>query len=120
MIVICGDNMNLHEKKCIPCDGGIPPLNDKEIQNYISEIDADWEVINNHHLQRKWDFSDFQNALNFVNLTGSICEEEGHHANYELGWGFVKILIWTHKINGLTSSDFILASKFDEVENNDS
>ena len=59
---------------------------------------------------------DFLSALKFVNKTGEICEEEGHHANYELGWGFVKISIWTHKINGLTSSDFVLAAKFDQLK----
>lgn len=116
MIVIYGDNMSLHEKKCIPCEGGIPPLNNEEINIYLSEVDDDWKVINSHHLERKWEFIDFQTALDFVNKTGAICEEEGHHANYELGWGFVKILIWTHKIDGLAYSDFILASKFDKVE----
>ena len=120
MIVICGDNMNLQERTCIPCEGGIPPLNRVEINNHLSEISNDWQVINNNYIQRKWLFSNFQKSLDFVNLTGEICEQENHHANYELGWGFVKIMIWTHKINGLTISDFILAAKFDEVECNDS
>ncbi len=114
-IAIYGDNMGLFEKKCIPCEGGIPPLVKEQIEAIISEINADWKVIDNHHLERTWKFDDFENALNFVNQTGEICETEGHHANYEFGWGEVKILIWTHKIDGLTDSDFILASKIDRI-----
>ena len=118
-IAIYGDNMKLYEKKCIPCEGGIPPLNKDEIKDHISEIDGDWEIIENHHLQRIWEFNNFRNALDFVNITGEICEEENHHVNYEFGWGFVKVLIWTHKIDGLSISDFILAAKFDEATKND-
>ena len=107
--------MELHEKKCIPCEGGIPPMEEDEINQFLKEIDSNWNVVNHHHLERTWNFEDFVNALKFVNKTGEICEEEGHHANYELGWGFVKIIIWTHKIDGLTSSDFVLAAKFDQL-----
>ncbi len=116
MTIIYGDNMALHENKCVPCDGGIPPMEEGEITEFMDEINDNWVVINNHHLEREWKFDDFVAALRFVNTTGQICEEEGHHANYELGWGFVKIIIWTHKIDGLTSSDFVLAAKFDQVE----
>ncbi len=116
MIVICGDNMNLHEEKCVPCMGGVSPMNEDEIEELVSEVNINWKVIKNHHLERKWEFDDFEKALKFVNDTGEICENEGHHANYEFGWGQVKILIWTHKIDGLTNSDFILAAKIDQVE----
>ena len=107
--------MDLHKKKCLPCEGGIPPMEEDEINQFLKEIDGRWKSIDNHHLERTWEFEDFENALNFVNKTGQICEKEGHHANYELGWGFVKIIIWTHKIDGLTSSDFVLAAKFDQL-----
>ena len=116
MTIIYGDNMALHEKKCVPCEGGIPPMGKSEIVEFLNEINDNWIVINNHHLEREWQFDDFKTALRFVNITGQICEEEGHHANYELSWGYVKIIIWTHKIDGLTSSDFVLAAKFDQVE----
>ena len=116
MTTIYGVSMALHEKKCTPCKGGIPPMREDEIKLFLREINKEWSVINNHHLERSWEFADFLSALKFVNKTGEICEEEGHHANYELGWGFVKITIWTHKINGLTSSDFVLASKFDQLK----
>ena len=91
-------------------------MDEVEIAEFLNEINEEWAAINNHHLERRWQFDDFETALRFVNITGQICEEEGHHANYELGWGYVKIIIWTHKIDGLTSSDFVLAAKFDQVE----
>tara|TARA_B100001113_G_C21033456_1_gene589060 strand:- start:422 stop:769 length:348 start_codon:yes stop_codon:yes gene_type:complete len=115
MIAIYGDNMTLFKKKCIPCEGGIPPLNDDQINNLIPEINSGWEVINSHHLKREFKFDNFKDALEYVNLVGELCEFSGHHANFELGWGFVIILIWTHKIDGLTDSDFILASKIDQL-----
>jgi 4a-hydroxytetrahydrobiopterin dehydratase len=114
MTVIYGDNMELHKKKCIPCEGNTPPLEPEKIDNLMLEIDGSWEVLNYHHLKREFQFEDFQKALDFVNIVGEICENSGHHANFELGWGFVIVLIWTHKIDGLTESDFILASIIDQ------
>ena len=108
--------LSLHEKKCIPCEGGVPPLNSKEIEPLISQLGDDWEVVEQHHLQRTWGFEDFATALQFVNDAGEICEQEFHHADFELGWGRVKVMIWTHKIDGLTESDFILASKMDQLQ----
>ena len=116
MIVICGDKMGLHESKCVPCEGGIPPMKELEINEFLSELNSNWVVVDNKRLEREWEFENFVHALDFVNKTGEICEEEGHHANYEFGWGKVKVLIWTHKIDGLTKSDFVLAAKFDKVE----
>ncbi|RAH15736.1 MAG: 4a-hydroxytetrahydrobiopterin dehydratase [Methanobacteriota archaeon] len=107
--------MGLFEKKCIPCQGGIPPLNEDQINDYLPQINENWEVIKLHHLRREFKFDDFQKALDFVNLAGDICEKSGHHANFEFGWGFVNVLIWTHKIDGLVESDFILASKIDQL-----
>ena len=115
MTVICGVSMKLFKKKCKPCEGNIPPLNEVRINSLISEINDNWQVIDFHHLKRELKFDDFQKALDFVNLVGEICEISGHHANFEFGWGFVIILIWTHKIDGLTESDFILASKIDQL-----
>ena len=87
----------------------------QEAEEMKSRVDADWDVIDGHHLARVWTFRDFESALDFVNAAGAICEQQGHHADFEFGWGRVKALIWTHKIDGLTESDFILAAKFDDI-----
>ena len=116
MILTCGvDNVSLDEKKCIPCQGGIPPLSIDEIQPYMAQIHDDWTLVADHHIERIFSFSDFKNALDFVNHAAEICETENHHADFELGWGRVKIMIWTHKIDGLHESDFILAAKIDKI-----
>ena len=84
-------------------------------EEMIRQIHSDWKLIDTHHIERFWIFPDFESALLFVNAAGAICEEQNHHADFELGWGRVKAMIWTHKINGLTESDFFLAAKFDEI-----
>ncbi|MAR42094.1 MAG: pterin-4-alpha-carbinolamine dehydratase [Euryarchaeota archaeon] len=98
------------------CEGGQPPLTDDQISRLMPGLGENWEVVEGHHLQKEWSFPDFSSALEFVNLAGEICEDEGHHADFELGWGRVKASIWTHKIDGLTESDFFLAAKFDRIE----
>ena len=113
---MCGikmDDSELASKICIPCQGGVPPLSQNEMEKLITKLNPQWEIIDNHHLQREWKFKDFKEALEFTNITGSICEEQNHHADFELGWGRVNIKIFTHKIDGLVESDFILAAKFD-------
>ena len=116
MIRIYGvENLSLKEKTCIPCQGGIPPLTIEEIKPFMVQINDDWKLIADHHIERVFTFPDFQTALDFVNSAGEICEKEDHHADFELSWGRVKIMIWTHKINGLTESDFVLAAKFDRI-----
>jgi|TARA_A100001037_G_scaffold56281_1_gene48447 4a-hydroxytetrahydrobiopterin dehydratase len=104
----------LEGKECVPCQGGTPPLAEDQISNLLSEIDEGWSAIDNHHISREWEFPDFETALAFTNKLGAICEEQNHHADFELGWGRVQAVIFTHKIDGLTESDFILASKFDQ------
>ena len=116
MILTFGDErLALHEKKCIPCQGGIPPLTLQEIKPYMDQIHSDWILIADHHIERVFSFDDFKNALDFVNEAGEICEQENHHADFELSWGRVKIMIWTHKIDGLNEADFILAAKIDNI-----
>ena len=89
---------------------------DREKANQmLNLVNNDWNLVESHHIERVWTFTNFENALEFVNEAGIICEEQNHHADFELGWGRVKAMIWTHKINGLTESDFILAAKFDEI-----
>ena len=116
MTLIFGvETLDLHQKKCIPCQGGIPPLTALEIEPYIRQIHDDWKLIADHHIERVFSFNDFKSALEFVNQAGGICEEEDHHADFELSWGRVKIMIWTHKIDGLNEADFILAAKIDNI-----
>lgn len=110
-----GETLDLHQKKCIPCQGGVPPLTPSEIEPYMGQIHDDWKLIADHHIERVFSFKDFNSALEFVNKSGDICEEEGHHADFELSWGRVKIMIWTHKIDGLNEADFILAAKIDNI-----
>jgi len=107
----------LARKTCTPCKGGVPPLSDSEIEKLLEELDG-WSVLEkneSHHLVKELTFPDFIQALAAVNRIGSLAEEQGHHPDLHLAWGRVRVEIWTHKINGLTESDFILAAKIDEV-----
>jgi len=106
----------LSEKSCVPCKGGVPPLKEEEIIPLKKEV-SNWNVIENHHIEREFKFSNFKEALDFTNRIGEIAESEGHHPDIYLSWGKVKAKIWTHKINGLTESDFILAAKFNKEHN---
>ena len=117
-IVTCGvEKMGgLENRECVPCMGGVPPLKEEVAVNLLEQIDENWSIIDNRHIERTWSFEDFVGALEFVNSAGEICEIEGHHADFEFGWGRVKVIIWTHKINGLTESDFILAAKLDRLD----
>ncbi len=117
--IIClgGESLdNLSDMECIPCKGGVPPLSEEESGAFLSQIHEDWEVVENHHLTRTWTFPDFASALKFTNQLGEICEQQNHHADFELGWGRVVSVIYTHKIDGLTESDFVLAAKFDTIQ----
>ena len=102
-------------KRCEPCEGGVPPLDEEEQSALIAQLADGWIIIEGHHLEREWSFPDFVSALEFTNSAGAICEEQGHHADFEVGWGRAKAMIWTHKIDGQTESDFVLAAKFDEI-----
>src|SRR5262249_53922984 len=107
--------MSLAEKRCVPCRGGVPPLTADQIRPLAVQV-KDWKGPNNHHLEKEFKFPDFRTALDFTNKIGSIAEEEGHHPDIYLSWGKVGVKIWTHKIDGLTESDFILAAKIDNIE----
>jgi 4a-hydroxytetrahydrobiopterin dehydratase len=106
--------MPLADKECVPCKGGVPALRGAMLETLKSELPG-WEVVNEHHLHKAYAFPDFKTALAFVNRAGAIAEEQGHHPDLLLGWGKVEITIFTHKIDGLTESDFILAAKFDRI-----
>lgn len=104
----------LAEKSCIPCRGGVPPLGPEQILSLHAET-PEWSVIDQHHLRREFRFPDFATALGFVNQIGEVAETEGHHPDIELAWGRVALTVWTHKINGLTESDFVFAAKVDQI-----
>ncbi|MGA8102240.1 MAG: 4a-hydroxytetrahydrobiopterin dehydratase [Candidatus Acidiferrales bacterium] len=104
----------LARKNCVPCRGGVPPLQGPELAALAMQV-PEWRVVNNHHINRTFAFPDFKAALAFVNRVGVIAEQEGHHPDIFLTWGKAEITSYTHKIDGLTESDFILAAKIDTV-----
>jgi 4a-hydroxytetrahydrobiopterin dehydratase len=106
--------MSLADKTCVPCRGGVAPLKGDALRALKTEL-PDWEVIGEHHLHKVFRFPDFQKALDFVNRAGAIAEEQSHHPDILLAWGKAEVTIFTHKIDGLTESDFVLAAKVDRV-----
>ena len=106
---------DLAKQRCVPCHGGVPPLQAEERARLLRELDEGWEIVNGHHLRKAYAFPDFVSALAFTNRVGGVAEREGHHPDIALGWGRVELTIWTHAIDGLTESDFILAAKADEA-----
>lgn len=101
-------------KQCIPCKGGVSPLKGEELERLNLQVE-EWDVVNEHHLSKTFKFLNFVNALEFVNKVGRVAEEQGHHPNIFLAWGMVRIEIWTHKIDGLTESDFIIAARINKI-----
>ena len=107
--------MNLAEKTCVSCHGGVPPLTAEQIAQLLPQV-VGWTAVDNHHLVKDHRFRNFREALEFVDAVGAIADDQNHHPDIYLAWGKVKIEIWTHKINGLTESDFIFAAKVDQIE----
>ena len=110
----------LHKKKCIPCKGNIPPFDMKEIHKYLKKING-WEVKNKNNsyfLEKNYKFKNFKISQLFVNEVGKIAETESHHPDIHFGWGYAQVIIFTHAIKGLAESDFILASKIDQIKIN--
>jgi 4a-hydroxytetrahydrobiopterin dehydratase len=108
--------MKLNQKKCLPCRGDVPPFSREQIDEYLKYL-TDWKALVNEkkgfYLSRVYSFSNFEQSLSFINKVSNIAEEENHHPDLKFGWGYAEVNIFTHKINGLTLSDFILASKID-------
>ena len=109
---------DLSEKKCVPCEGGIPSFDLTEIHKYLKKVDG-WDVkqdeSNNFYLIKEFKFENFIKSQSFINKVGEIAENEGHHPDIWFGWGYAKIKIQTHAINGLHESDFVLAAKIDRI-----
>lgn len=105
---------DLASKTCVPCRGGVPALKGQELQELLRQV-PEWKQVNEHHLTRTYTFPDFVTALELVDRIGAVAEEQGHHPDILLTWGKVEVTIWTHKIDGLTESDFILAAKIEKL-----
>src|ERR1035441_8119610 len=105
----------LAEKQCVPCNGGMPPLTGDELAKLAGELGGGWQVVAEHQLEKEYKFKDFREALAFTNKVGALAEAQGHHPDIYLTWGKVKLTIWTHKIDGLTESDFVMAAKADKL-----
>ena len=106
---------DLAQKECVPCKGGAPPLKGGELAQLSGQLAAGWHVVNEHHLEREFKFPDFRQALAFTNRVGQLAESQNHHPDIYLAWGKVKLGLWTHKIDGLTESDFVFAAKVDQL-----
>jgi 4a-hydroxytetrahydrobiopterin dehydratase len=106
---------DLAQKQCVACKGGVPPLAGGELASLAQQLKAGWQVVNEHHLEREFKFPNFREALQFTNRVGELAAAQNHHPDIYLAWGQVKLTLWTHKIDGLTESDFIFAAKVDQL-----
>lgn len=104
----------LADKSCISCRGDVPPLEGAELEELHRQV-PEWDLVEGHHLRRGFRFKNFRAALDFVNQVGEIAEEQGHHPDIDFGWGRAEVRAYTHKIDGLTESDFIFAAKVDRL-----
>ncbi|MFL6335646.1 MAG: 4a-hydroxytetrahydrobiopterin dehydratase [Pyrinomonadaceae bacterium] len=103
---------SLTSKHCVPCHGGVPRLEGEEVESLLAQLEG-WQSVDEHHLLKEYKFANFADALDFVNRVGRVAEGEGHHPDIEFGWGYARLKIYTHAIDGLSESDFILAARLD-------
>jgi 4a-hydroxytetrahydrobiopterin dehydratase len=106
---------DLAKKECVPCKGGVPPLKGSALTDLLAALGGGWQAIGEHHLEKEFKFKNFREALDFTNRIGELAESVNHHPDIYLAWGKVRLTIWTHKIDGLTESDFILAAKTEQL-----
>src|SRR6266850_878797 len=106
---------DLAQKDCIPCKGGVPPLKGEQLQKLQQQLGAGWRVVQEHHLEKEYPFKNFRDALAYTNRVGELAEKHNHHPDIYLSCGKVKITLWTHKIDGLTESDFVMAAKIEQL-----
>jgi 4a-hydroxytetrahydrobiopterin dehydratase len=107
--------MSLADKPCVPCRGGVPPMERSRAEAMLAELEPGWQLNTEGHLERVYPFKNFVQSLEFANKVGAIAEKEGHHPDLHVAWGKCKVEIWTHKIKGLTESDFYMAAKVDRA-----
>ncbi len=110
-----GSGSRLAAQECVPCKGGVPPLEGAALDSLAAELGNDWQVVDGHHLEKEYGFPNFREALDFTGRVGEMAEEQSHHPDIFLTWGKVRVTIWTHKIDGLTESDFVFAAKADAL-----
>lgn len=106
---------DLRKKKCVPCTAEMTALKGKELEPLYLQLGEGWQIIEEHHLTKTFAFKTFKQALVFANAVGQIADEENHHPDLYVSWGKLVVKIWTHHIDGLSESDFILAAKI-EIE----
>ncbi len=102
---------DLADQECLPCKGGVSPLKGEKLQTLLEKLGNGWQVIQEHHLEKEFHFKNFREALSFVNYVGELAESVNHHPDLYLAWGLVRVTLWTHKIAGLSESDFVFAAK---------
>ncbi len=108
--------IDLTQKKCIPCEGGTPPMAHQQVQQYCTLVSVEWQVVeNDKKIRRTFKFKNFKEALAFANQVGEIAEAEGHHPDLVVAWGRVEVTLWTHAVGGLSENDFIMAAKIDAL-----
>jgi 4a-hydroxytetrahydrobiopterin dehydratase len=105
----------LADRACIPCRGGVPPLADDVAERLLGQLHGQWAINTDGHLAVRYEFRDFLTAMAFANVIGEIAEAEQHHPDVTIRWGACEVEIWTHKIDGLTESDFVLAAKIERA-----
>jgi len=110
------EDVDLSKKKCIPCSGKTAPLKGQSAAKLFRQLAPGWRIVDEHHLEKECRFPNFRDALAFTNVVGELAEQEGHHPDIFLSYGKVVIQLWTHKIQGLSESDFIFAAKCDKLK----
>jgi 4a-hydroxytetrahydrobiopterin dehydratase len=109
------ESCSLADRECVPCKGGVPPLKGEELEALKVQLGGGWEVVKERQLEKTFSFKDFRQALDFTNRVGELAESVGHHPDIRLSWGKVKLVVWTHKIGGLSEADFVFAAKSDRL-----
>ena len=107
--------MELSDKKCVPCEGGVPKMKPEEIKEYNARLNTPWEVLEDMKIRRTFKFDNFKETMKFVNQIADLAEEEGHHPAMHVFYGKVEVEFWTHAIMGLSENDFIMAAKIEEL-----
>ncbi len=110
------NSSDLASMECVPCHGGVDPLKGEKLEQMAGRLGGGWEVVDEHHLEKEFEFDDFRQALDFTNKVGELAEDIGHHPGIFLTWGLVRVTIWTHEIDGLAEADFVFAAKVDELD----
>jgi len=109
------ESSGLAARRCVPCRGGTKPVRGQPLAALLGELGGGWRVVDEHHLEKEFRFRDFAGALAFANQIGALAEEQSHHPDLHLAWGRLGVTVWTHKIDGLTESDFVFAAKIDRL-----